>query len=151
MFIPGDVSSVTPRLVAEAKRRGSSDNITAIVVFLKPVHLIAKDYRSIMDASSSKPVDEQVGNGELPVSLNADGVNMVQMEVIANQKPIPPPSNGSHDENENWFRPNSRNQNVAPVAEKLVDSADENRQNISNSPADEAAVSEAQRNHKINN
>jgi serine/threonine protein phosphatase PrpC len=44
-----DLKAVTKRLIAQAKRQGSADNISIIVVFLKDPRDIAADNRPPMD------------------------------------------------------------------------------------------------------
>lgn len=48
-FCADDLKAVTKRLIVQAKRQGSSDNISIIVVFLKDPRDIAADNRPPMD------------------------------------------------------------------------------------------------------
>lgn len=49
LFVADDLKAVTKRLIAQAKRQGSADNISIIVVFLKDPRDIAVDNRPPMD------------------------------------------------------------------------------------------------------
>lgn len=49
LLSPDDLKAVTKRLIVQAKRQGSCDNISIIVVFLKDPRDIAADNRPPMD------------------------------------------------------------------------------------------------------
>ncbi|XP_047987975.1 protein phosphatase 1E-like isoform X1 [Leguminivora glycinivorella] len=66
---PDDLKAVTKRLIVQAKRQGSCDNISIIVVFLKDPRDIAADNRPPMDLG----LDNALVNASLPpFAVDAD-------------------------------------------------------------------------------
>ena len=59
-FCPlSDLSHVSNRLVTVAKDNGSTDNITIVVVFLKPIEQLIKEHKQRKE-SNSGPVSQEI-------------------------------------------------------------------------------------------
>ncbi|CAG9114690.1 unnamed protein product [Plutella xylostella] len=63
-----DLKAVSKRLIVQAKRQQSSDNISVIVVFLKEPALISAENRPPMDLG----LDNALANGPPPFAVDAD-------------------------------------------------------------------------------